>query len=122
MRKLLHSFPLFGKILILRNVVLIQAVNVYAYDEELLKAIPDNFLLLRVSKERKVMRLEKCLASHIGLHLTASVDGLKVATGNAHGEDWAPNVLNSDCDNRYEQRNTEVIRALIYHALNILDS
>jgi hypothetical protein len=45
-RKLLHPFVFLVQVLILRDVMLVQVVDVYANEEQLLKTVPNDGLLL----------------------------------------------------------------------------
>ena len=57
-REPLHPFILLVHIFVFRDIVLVQAVDVDTDDKNFLKTFPHNILLLRVSIQRKVMRLE----------------------------------------------------------------
>lgn len=57
-RKPLHSVLLLVLIIMFWKVVLVEAVNVEANDEDLLKAFTNNVLLLGVAEELEIMRLE----------------------------------------------------------------
>ena len=54
----LHSLVFFVQVVVVDNIVFVQAINVDTDDDELLKAIPNDVLGLRVTEERNVMRLE----------------------------------------------------------------
>lgn len=57
-REPLHSVLLLVLVIMFWKVVLVEAVNVEANDEDLLKAFPHNVLLLGVAEELEVMWLE----------------------------------------------------------------
>lgn len=57
-RKPLHPLVFFVHILALRNIMLVQAVDVNTNDKNFLQTFPNNVLLLRISIQREVVRLE----------------------------------------------------------------
>lgn len=85
MRQLLHSLILFVQIVVLRNVMLVQTVNVDTDDNQILKSIPNDVLSLVIPKKHEVMRLEQSMTGKIGFHLTILVDSLKIASRDVHG-------------------------------------
>ena len=54
----MDSLVFFVQVVVVDNIVFVQAINVDTDDDELLKAIPNDVLGLRVTEERNVMRLE----------------------------------------------------------------
>jgi len=50
-RKLLHPLIFFVHIIVLRNVMLVQAINVNTDDKNFLETIPHNVLVLRIAKQ-----------------------------------------------------------------------
>jgi hypothetical protein len=82
----LHTLILFIQVIVFRNIVLVQAVDVQANNENLLKAFPNDALRVVITRKRKVVGLKESLTRQICFDLTISVDGLQVSTRDVHGD------------------------------------